>query len=151
MAIPKPTAAKIAQRFWSRVDIKGIDECWEYQGRYSNGYGLIDLNKKPVKAHRFSAELAGINITDKLVCHKCDNRKCVNPNHLFTGSYKDNADDMIMKGRYKATEKTRKLTPEQVRIIRADTGRQDLLAKQYGISKAAMCNLKAGRTYTDVV
>jgi hypothetical protein len=151
MAIPKPTPEQYKQRFWSRVDIKSIDECWEYSGRYSNGYGVMDINKKHIKAHRYSAEIAGMDITDKLVCHKCDNRKCVNPNHLFTGSYEDNNRDMIMKGRYRATEKTRKLTPEQIREIRADTGRHDLLAKKYGISKATMSNIKNRKFYREVI
>jgi hypothetical protein len=156
MARPIATSEQNAKRFWSKVDIKTVDDCWEYQGRINgNGYGEISMTyqntRKNMKAHRYSAELAGMDITDKLVCHTCDNRRCVNPHHLFTGSYKDNADDMIMKGRYKATEKTRKLTPEQIREIRTDTGRHDLLAKKYGISKAAMSNIKNRKTYREVI
>ena len=90
---------KIA-KFWSKVNIKSDDECWEYQGgKCLSGYGRMRFDNKQNYAHRFSAKLAGMNIEDTCVLHKCDNPPCVNPKHLFIGSRADNMDDMYAKGR----------------------------------------------------
>lgn len=75
--------------------------CWEWiKSKDGYGYGLIRINKKTILAHRFSAKyLANQNIDNLHVCHHCDNPSCVNPNHLFVGTHKDNMDDMNRKGR----------------------------------------------------
>ena len=94
---------KIAS-FWEKVNIKSDDECWEYQGgRCMYGYGKIRVDNIQTYTHRFSAKLAGMNIEDTCVLHKCDNPPCVNPKHLFIGSRADNMKDMWHKGRGRAT------------------------------------------------
>ncbi|MGJ0510229.1 MAG: HNH endonuclease signature motif containing protein [Methylocystis sp.] len=95
----KPTRSPEV-RFWEKV-IRG-DGCWEWTAAKSvRGYGTFGLRKgKMVPAHRMSWELTYGKIPDGLiVCHHCDNPECVRPDHLFLGTYSDNTQDMIRKGR----------------------------------------------------
>src|SRR5271166_838027 len=100
-------AQSIEVRFWSSIGERG-EGCWNWIGsECSNGYGSlsITLNGKHtnVLAHRLSYQLTIGAIPDGLlVCHKCDNRKCVRPDHLFLGSHKDNTQDMMTKKRGKS-------------------------------------------------
>lgn len=87
-------------RFWNKVH--RTDKCWIFLGAKDKaGYGRININKINRTAHRVSYELVfgKIKGNKMVVCHKCDNPPCVNPDHLFLGTYKDNTQDMIIKGR----------------------------------------------------
>lgn len=95
-------------RFWSKVNKDGsipahcpeLGQCWEWIGFIgTNGYGRLGRGKENA-VHRISYELQNGKIANNLwVLHKCDNSKCVNPNHLFLGTVQDNVDDMFRKGR----------------------------------------------------
>lgn len=87
--------------FWNKINIKNNDDCWIWLGGlFKTGYGAFHINYKTVLAHRYSYELTyGKILNGMLVLHKCDNKKCCNPKHLFLGTQKDNMDDMINKGR----------------------------------------------------
>lgn len=97
----------LLERFESKFE--KVDGCWEWMGyRNRTGYGGIGVplsgrNSYFVQryAHRVSWELYRGPIPDKIcVCHRCDNPSCVNPDHLFLGSRKDNTQDMVKKGRH---------------------------------------------------
>ena len=91
---------KTYERFICKIE--KTNTCWIWKAQiYPNGYGAFHIDGKNSLAHRASWMLhKGQVPKNKIVCHKCDNRKCVNPDHLFLGSYKDNTEDMIKKGRH---------------------------------------------------
>jgi len=91
------------ERFYSKIN-KIEDGCWEWTAglRGKTGYGAIKVDGKVLDAHRLSYTLHKGEIPKGMyVCHSCDNRKCVNPDHLFLGSAKDNWQDAVDKGRIK--------------------------------------------------
>lgn len=87
-------------RFWGRVDKRGEDDCWNWTGCVSRGYGIIHAWGKYQRVPRVSYQMFKGEIPDGMfVCHTCDNPLCINPKHLFVGTPKDNMQDMIRKGR----------------------------------------------------
>lgn len=92
-------------RFWAKVEKSpDPDGCWVWRGtRTADGYGRFRLNHTPgeVRAHRLSWEIHFGPIPDGMyVCHRCDNRACIRPDHFFLGTAVDNWLDCLSKGRH---------------------------------------------------
>lgn len=118
------------------------------------GYGTIHFNGRPKLAHRAAYELKNGPVPKgKFVCHSCDNPWCINPDHLFVGTAKDNTLDCIRKGRRRTrapkgeSHYKSKLTLAAVSEIRTGALRGTDYARKFGVSSAAVSMVKKGRTW----
>jgi hypothetical protein len=151
--------ASPAQRFWRFVEKS--DGCWDWIGSTASGYGRFSVGKKSegsYLAHRFSWELHNnAKIPDGLfVMHKCDNKKCTNPEHLTLGTPKENTQDMIAKGRKRtvaligAGNGKSILNEEKVRFIRSSDLSHAALARLLDVSTGCVRGVRIGRTWSHV-
>lgn len=130
------------------------DQCWEWQGsRDEHGYGYL----RSIRAHRLSFELHCGPIPDGMgVLHRCDNRACVNPAHLFLGTQEDNNLDMVSKGRHMHGERVpgHKLSSKDVPTIRrlyaAGGSSYSSLSLLFGVSKSAIQDIVERKTWKQV-
>ena len=141
------------RRFWSKVNKSAPGGCWEWTAYTSRGYGRFWLNGVHNPAHRISWEMAngpippGSGYHGTCVLHKCDNRKCVNPDHLFLGTQKDNVQDMVMKGRkaqpFGELNGQCTITDMQVLVIRAYGAwmTHQSLADTFGVGRSTISNI----------
>lgn len=145
---------RLRGRFWAKVQRAGGDDCWEWTAAVaSSGYGCIGIMGKSQSAHRVSYELNIGPISASLfVLHKCDNRRCVRPDHLFMGSHSVNMQDAVAKGRLSPGGQYSKLTAEKVATMRHEyrAGVGTLaLARKYQVSEATVRNTVHGRQWLD--
>jgi len=115
-----------------------------------NGYGQFHLNGKTAYAHRVAYEIAnGPFQKEAFVMHSCDNRKCVNPDHLSLGTFDLNMADMVDKGRqtHGAKNPHAKLTPDQVREIRSAVGTHKEIGALFGVSQPLVTMIRSGRIW----
>lgn len=147
-------------RFWDQTKRGADNECWSWTGaKTKSGYGAFMVNYRYISAHRFSYELHRGPIPDRMfICHTCDNPACVNPNHLFPGTPRDNMLDKTAKGRGRAgfrgfpseQHPRARLTWEKVDTIREQrrNGAKLIeLARQYGISTTQVSDIARWRSW----
>ena len=144
-------------RFWKYVDQRREDECWEWQSTVGkNGYGKFWLNGRTDRAHRVSFRINNGPIPDgALVRHSCDNKSCVNPRHLLTGTVLDNARDALDRGLYpRGVDNGRaKLTTQQVSEVRrrwASGETQVSIGRSFGVSKSTIQWILNGRNWAGI-
>ena len=149
-----------AARFIAKLDIRGPDECWECSaGSTSGGYGQFKIDGEHFLAHRLAWVFWRGPIPEGMfVLHRCDNRPCCNPRHLWLGTQADNIADMMAKGRRFSTHGEQngnaKLTAEQALNIRrryADGGiYQRELAEEYDIGRENVGKIIRGERWHHV-
>ena len=145
-------------RFLRRVEEDVVTGCWLLDTKIQdNDYRRIYVNGKNKKAHRYSYELHKGPIPKGLVvCHSCDNPPCVNPDHLFVGTQKDNVRDAMSKNRtpqmyVKGRQRNRKLTFEQVEEIKSAKGSQYVIAERFSINQSQVSKIKNGKRWKGVL
>jgi hypothetical protein len=133
-------------RFWSKVDRSNPDACWRHSNSRPGEYGKVRLGNVTMQTHRVAYAISkGPIPKGLLVCHRCDNRPCVNPAHLFLGTHAENARDMVGKGRagnaWGPGRRTPKLSAEMRReIVTAHKGGAsvDEISSDRGLSRSAV-------------
>lgn len=155
--------------FWSKVDKRSDDECWNWLGAKSkdNGYGILRIDHHGVKAHQLSwvIHFGEIPQTEETlqtyhgtcVLHKCDNKSCCNPSHLYLGTQADNVHDVFARDRrrsYIGTDNPASvLTAVQVKEIRIMTSlnmASRAIAAYFGIGQTTVLRIRNKETYADV-
>lgn len=128
---------------------------WTQSECLRGGYGQVGHTTYGTnKAHRLSYAAFHGDCTGYMVCHSCDNPACINPDHLFLGDAMENHLDMVSKGRgnyARIAKSMRKLSPQQVREIRASSLSQVALGAQYGVSGGAIGQIRRRQQYKEIL
>lgn len=145
----------LEERFWSKVAILSKNVCWEWlAGKYRTGYGAFYVSKQGNKgAHRVAWEFTRGPIRDNLyVLHKCNNRGCVNPQHLYVGNQFDNMKDAMSDGTFLTGERCpwAKLTEKDVREIRKSTLSSCKIALFYPVTDRTIRNIRTFKRWKQV-
>lgn len=127
--------------------------CMNWLGvKNKDGYGMACYKGVVVRAHRLSyLHHVGLSDSDKLVLHRCDNRLCINPEHLYLGSNQDNTNDMKVRDRFSrrlGTKNVRSKITECIALKIFDDKRKNKeIAKDYALSASAVSAIKLGRNW----
>jgi len=142
----------LVDRFWKYVNKGQDNDCWEWTGSLMvrGNYGQLRHNLKTLKSHRISYELHYGKIEDgKMICHKCGNSKCCNPNHLYAGTSKDNHNDAVkhktayyLKPQHPEDVHSAKINYEIANIIRNSNESGVVLGKKFGITRTMISRIK---------
>ena len=134
----------IIKRFWKYVDKQGPDDCWEWLGTLSNGYGQLGIKGKLQRAHRVSWAIAHKTWpipAEFQINHTCDNPSCVNPVHLYLGTQEENARD--------ASPLTL-VDVRKIRQLRLEGYKLKDLENMYSVTKVTISNICRYNTWANV-
>lgn len=127
-------------------------KCWNCVSHCDNGdgYRIIGIKGRNIRLHRFIYEMFNGKIKKGMqIRHTCDNRKCINPDHLLSGTHMDNMIDKMERGRQAKGEYhgRAKLTKEQVTEIFNSLDTTRVLAKKYNVDQANISCIKKGKNW----
>lgn len=155
--IPQLSSQDIA-RFWSKVDIRGPDACWNWTASHTRyGYGAFGIRDKWFLSSRISFFYAHPDKDQSLeVLHTCDNRACVNPRHLYCGTQQQNIQDAVVRNRIATGVRLPHcvLSDQDIRDIRAAHKKgtsQSHLSRQFGVTSGHVSQILSGKTRKHVV
>lgn len=141
---------KDLKRFWKKVDVQGLDDCWEWQASQASGYGVFGFRKRRFPSHRFSYLVSHGDIGELHVLHSCDNPLCCNPKHLFLGSHQENMTDRNKKGRASGGSLKGEESPNakftnnivlKMRELYANGIKQDAIARKFNTSQTVVSGI----------
>lgn len=148
------------ERFFNSFDVGTKEDCWEWKkGILRTGYGAFYMqrgNRKTFHSHRISWEMhnSAHIPTGGMICHTCDNRKCVNPNHLYLGNSITNNRDTIARRRGNRTLGNNcswtKIPDEDIMSILKSSETQKVLAAKYGVHQSTISDIKRGKRRSSV-
>lgn len=161
------TQGSLAERFWAKVNKDGpvpahvpeLGPCWIWTACLIDGYGAINIDHRMIRSPRVSWALAFGDQNDLCVLHKCDNRACVNPDHLFLGTVQDNNRDMTEKGRRRFVVQRGELHGQarlteslvaDARARRAAGAKTKRMARELGVSETTLRNAVKRKTWKHV-
>jgi hypothetical protein len=141
------------EKFFHSIEPEPMSGCWLWTGATTGGYGQFYHKGKQHRAHRLSYEMHKGEVPEGAdVCHKCDVRCCVNPDHLFIGTRKDNMQDCVTKGRIATGSRhgRSKLSEDDVRFIRDSKMTGVALAKIFGVQPPMISRVRNGQNWKHV-
>lgn len=145
--------APIGERLLAQAEPDPVTGCINWTAHIDDdGYGRITVGNQSRRAHVVSYEACNGPAKGLHVLHRCDNRRCINPAHLFLGTNTDNTADRNAKGRQARGEghARAKLTADDVRAIRSSTEPHTVLAERYGVGPTAIFNIRNRRSWAHV-
>jgi len=157
------TKEGIINKIFGLIKYNSENHCWEWTGALHNkGYGHMGMNGKIYRVHRLMYEYIYGPIPETntyhgtCILHRCDNRKCCNPMHLYAGTQKDNIKDCVKRGRrnpnsvYGENHYKSKLTKKDVLEIRKSKDSQIIIAKQFKVSRQTINYIKNRITWKHI-
>lgn len=149
---------KAARRYWAKVRIRLIDDCWTWKPPKSKagGYGQFSIGKFVTGSHRIAWMLENQRLIpdDRFVLHQCHNPACCNPHHLYLGTHQDNMRDMRQAGRSSRNRgenhpkaKLTEIQVEKIRHLCATIVPWKIVADDYGVTPATISLIARGKSY----
>lgn len=164
MGRPKGTKNKnivpLKERLYSKAIINKNSGCWEMQPFKGHRYPKIQIENRCERANRISYEITFGKIPSGVHClHKCDNTKCINPEHLFLGTHQENMHDKIKKGRAKydgpkgtrcAQHKLQDYEVKEILDLLNKNHTQISISRKYGICQQTISKIKTNQTWLHI-